>query len=143
MEHMSQAIPDRCGIDGETTRQAPVYVKEDRSLIHFRAYVFQKVFTDYFKQRMAWRNPIVGGQFLEDFFVEDDLFVFSSQLSESWFQPLSDGPKMTRHAGHSVCVLSFTLLTHFNASHRSRLKKEILDHFRDETALDRKSTLLN
>src|ERR1700689_3777350 len=84
---------------------------------------------------MARSNPIVGGQFLEDFFVEDNLFVFSPQLPESWFQPFPDGPKMTGNAGHSVCVLSFALLTHFNASHRSRLKKEILDHFRDEAAL--------
>jgi hypothetical protein len=42
---------------------------------------------------------------------------------------------MTGNAGHSVRVLSFALLTHFNASHRSGLKKEILDDFRDEAAL--------
>src|ERR1700684_1477001 len=83
---------------------------------------------------MARSNPIVGGQFLQNFFVEDDLFVFSSQLPESWFQPFSDGPKMTGHAWHSVRVLSFALLTHFDAGHRSGLKKEILDHFRDEAA---------
>src|SRR4051812_42964548 len=105
-----------------------MYVKEDCSLVHFRAHVFEKVFTDYLKQRMAWCDPIVGGQFLEDFFVEDDLFVFSSQLPESWFQPFSDGPKMTGHAGHSVRVLSFALFAHFHAGHGGSLKKEILDH---------------
>src|ERR1700691_1716510 len=83
---------------------------------------------------MARRNPVVSGQFLKDFLVEDNLFVFPAQLSEPGLQALSDGPKMTGYARHSVRVLSFALFTHFNAGHRSRLKKEILDHFRDEAA---------
>src|SRR5208282_4524235 len=84
---------------------------------------------------MAWRDPVVGGKLLEYFLVKDDLFIFSSQFPKSRFQPLSNGPKMTGHPGHSVRVLPFALFTHFNACHRSRLEKEIFDYFWDEAAL--------
>ena len=49
MEYVPQTIPDCGGINREAGRYAPVHVKEDRSLLHFRADVLQKVFTDHFK----------------------------------------------------------------------------------------------
>src|SRR5580704_9177641 len=84
---------------------------------------------------MARRNPVVGGQFLEDFLVKNNLFVFPPQLSESRFQPLSDGPKVAGYAEDLVGVLPLALLAYFNAGHGGSLKKEILNDFRDEAAL--------
>src|SRR5271169_4867082 len=83
---------------------------------------------------MAWRNPVVSGKLLKDFLVEDNLFVFSAQLSESRLQPLSDGPEVARHAGHLVRVLPFALLAHFNTSHGGSLKKKVLDDLRNQSA---------
>ena len=84
---------------------------------------------------MAGRNPVVGGQSLEDFLVKNNLFVLSAQLSESRLQSLSDGPEMAGHAENPVGVLALTLLAYFNAGHRGSLKKEVLNHLRDEAAL--------
>src|ERR1039458_8926310 len=51
---------------------------------------------------MARRNPVVGRQSLKDLLVKDDLFVFPAQLSESWLQPLSDGPEVAGHCGPEI-----------------------------------------
>src|SRR6266403_3312306 len=81
---------------------------------------------------MARRNPVVSRQFLEDFLVKDNLFVFPAYFSESRLQTLPDGPEVARHAGHFVGVLSLPLLAHFNASHGRSLEKEVLNHFWDD-----------
>src|SRR5271165_7126851 len=135
MKLIAASVFDGCNIYVEPAGVFLVKIVEDRAPQQVFADVFSHVFSYSLKQRMAGSDPFQRRVAFQVFLVEDDGWIFATQLAEAWLKTFADGPEGT---GQLTQLVNMAVLADFSGIHsnnRRGLSEEIFDHFGHESAL--------